>query len=198
MTQPISRYWWALVLRGFAAIIFGVLAFTWPGITLQVLVLFFGAYALVDGILSVAAAIRGRGHTENWWLFLLQGLLGIGLGVLTWLAPGATTVAILLYIAAWALVTGVLEIVAAIRLRHEIEGEFWLGLGGLLSIAFGLLVFAFPLAGALGLIWLIGSYAIAFGLCLIALGIRIRRGKTRSGAGGITGMMGRGTGTVPV
>ena len=192
-TQLISRYWWALVLRGFAAIIFGVLAFTWPGITLQVLVLFFGAYALVDGILSVAAAIQSRGHTDNWWLFLLQGLLGIGLGVLTWLAPGATAVAILLYMAAWALVTGVLEIVAAIRLRREIEGEFWLGLGGLLSIVFGLLVFAFPLAGALSLIWLIGSYAIVFGISLIALGFRVRRGKTGVGAGRMAGM----SGTVP-
>lgn len=192
--KPISRYWWALVLRGVAAIAFGVLAFTWPGITLQVLVLFFGAYALLDGILSVAAALRGRGQTENWGLFLLQGLLGIGLGVLTWLAPGATAVAILLYMAAWALVTGVLEIVAAIRLRREIEGEFWLALGGLLSITFGMLVLAFPLAGALGLIWLIGGYAIAFGISLIALGVRVRRG--RSGAGGMTGMMG--PGTVPV
>lgn len=198
ISQPISRYWWALVLRGFAAIAFGVLAFTWPGITLQILVLFFGAYALVDGILSVAAAVRGRGHTDNWGLFLLQGILGIGLGILTWLAPGATAVAILLYIAAWALVTGVLEIVAAIRLRREIEGEVWLALGGMLSIAFGMLLLAFPLAGALGLIWLIASYAIAFGVCLVALGLRVRRGKTRSGAGGMSNMMGTGTGTVPV
>ncbi len=192
-----SRYWWAMVLRGFAAIIFGILAFSWPGITLQVLVLFFGAYALVDGILSVAAAIRGRGHTDNWGLFLLQGVLSIGLGILTWLAPSAMAVAILLYMAAWALVTGVLEIVAAIRLRHEIKGEFWLALGGLLSITFGLLVFAFPLAGALGMIWLIGGYALAFGLCLIALGIRLRRSRTRH-AGNMNTMAGTGTGTVPV
>lgn len=196
IVQPISRYWWALVLRGCAAIAFGVIAFAWPGITLQVLVLFFGAYALIDGILSVAAAVRAHGHSENWGLFLLQGLLGIGLGVLTWLAPGATAVAILLYMAAWALVTGVLEIVAAVRLRREIEGEVWLALGGLLSIAFGMLVLAFPLAGALGLIWLIGSYAVAFGICLVALGFRVRRGKHRSGAGGMTGMMG--PRTVPV
>lgn len=196
--QPISRYWWALVLRGFAAIAFGILAFTWPGITLQVLVLFFGAYALLDGVLSLAAALRARGHSENWGLFLLQGLLGIGLGVLTWLAPGATAVAILLYMAAWALVTGVLEIVAAIRLRRELAGEFWLALAGMLSITFGMLVLAFPLAGALGLIWLIGGYAIAFGVALVALGIRVRRGKT--GAGGMTGVTGpgTGTGTVPV
>ena len=197
MNKPLFRYWWAPVLRGFAAITFGLLALAWPGITLQLLVLFFGAYALVDGVLSVAAAFRGRGQTDNWALFLLQGLLGIGLGVLTWLAPGATAVAILLYMAAWALVTGVLEIVAAIRLRREIEGEFWLALGGLLSIAFGLLILAFPLAGALGLIWLIASYAIAFGACLIALGFRVRRGKLRFGPGGMSGMMGTGTGTVP-
>jgi len=196
MMQPISRYWWALVLRGIAALTFGVLAFAWPGISLQALVLLFGAYALVDGILSVAAAIRGRGVTENWGLFLLQGLLGIGLGVLTWLAPGATAVAILLYIAAWALVTGVLEIVAAIHLRREIEGEFWLGLSGLLSIAFGMLVLAFPTAGALGLIWLIGSYAIVFGVSLIALGFRVRRGKAHGAS--MSGMMGPGAGPLPV
>ena len=197
MLQPISRYWWALVLRGITAIAFGVLAFAWPGITLQVLVLYFGAYALIDGILSLAAALRGHGHTENWGLFLLQGLLGIGLGVLTWLAPEATAVAILLYIAAWALVTGVLEIVAAIRLRREIEGEFWLALGGLLSITFGMLVLVFPLAGALGMIWLIGGYAIAFGISLVALGLRVRRGKTGA-SGGMSGMSGPGTGTVPL
>lgn len=197
MRQPISRYWWALVLRGITAIAFGVLAFAWPGITLQVLVLFFGAYALIDGILSLAAALRGRGHTENWGLFLLQGLLGVGLGVLTWLAPEATAVAILLYIAAWALVTGVLEIVAAIRLRREIEGEFWLALGGLLSIIFAMLVLAFPLAGALGLIWLIGGYAIAFGILLVALGLRVRRGKTGA-SGGRSARLGPGTKTVPL
>lgn len=196
MMQPISRYWWALVLRGIAALTFGVLAFAWPGISLQALVLLFGAYALVDGILSVAAAIRGRGVTENWGLFLLQGLLGIGLGVLTWLAPGATAVAILLYIAAWALVTGVLEIVAAIHLRREIEGEFWLGLSGLLSISFGMLVLAFPTAGALGLIWLIGSYAIIFGVSLIALGLRVRRGRAHGAS--MSGMMGPGAGPLPV
>jgi len=128
--QPISRYWWALVLRGITAIAFGVLAFAWPGVTLQVLVLFFGAYALI-------------------------------------------------------------------RLRREIDGEFWLALGGLISITFGMLVLVFPLAGALGMIWLIGGYAIAFGVFLVALGLRVRRGKTGS-SGGMSGMMGPGTGTVPI
>lgn len=174
MLQMMSRYWWALVIRGLAAISFGVLAYVLPGITLQILVLIFGAYALLDGVFTAAAAIAGRRHSEHWGVMLLQGLLGVALGVLTWIAPGATAVAILLYIAAWALVTGVLEIVAAIRLRREIRGELWLALGGVLSIGLGLLLLAFPLSGVLGLLWLLAVYAIAFGISLVVLGISLR------------------------
>src|SRR5689334_14735051 len=123
MLDLMSRYWWALVLRGVAAIMFGVLALAWPGLTLQVLVALFGAYALVDGVFAVVAAIGGRQHTDQWFLLLLEGLLGIVVGVVTWAAPGITATALVLYIALWSVVTGVLEIVAAIRLRKEVRGE---------------------------------------------------------------------------
>jgi uncharacterized membrane protein HdeD (DUF308 family) len=186
MLEMMARYWWVLLLRGLAAITLGVLAFVWPGITLQVLVLFFGAYALVDGLFMLVAAIGGRRHSEHWGLLLLQGLLGIAIGVLTAIAPAVTAFALVLYIAAWALATGVMEIVAAIRLRREIEGELWLALGGVLSIGFGLLVLAFPLAGALSLIWAFGAYAVAFGISLVILGLRLR-GKSSVDLGGFAG-----------
>lgn len=173
MLDLMSRYWWALVLRGLAAIMFGVLALVWPGLTLQVLVLLFGAYALVNGVFAVIAAIGGRQHSDQWALLLVEGVLGIAIGTMTWIAPGATAAALLLYIAVWSLFTGVLQIGAAVRLRKEIRGELWLGLAGALSIAFGMMVLAFPVAGALSVVWLIGAYAIAFGIAMTALGFRV-------------------------
>ncbi|MEW6269011.1 MAG: HdeD family acid-resistance protein [Thermodesulfobacteriota bacterium] len=174
MVEMLARYWWALVLRGVAGIVFGVLAFLWPGITLEVLILFFGAYMLVDGVFTVISAIGGRAHTPHWGWLLLEGLLGIAIGIFTFVAPVVTAFALLMYIAAWALVTGVIEIIAAIRLRREIEGELWLGLSGVLSIGFGILLVIFPLAGALSIVWLLGIYAIAFGIVLVILGFRVR------------------------
>lgn len=173
MLELLSRYWWALVVRGVAAILFGILAFVWPGVTIEILILFFGAYMLVDGVFALIAAIGGRA-TRHWGLLLLEGILGIAIGIITFVAPGITAVALLLYIAAWALVTGVIEIVAAIRLRREIEGELWLGLAGLLSIGFGILLLVFPLAGAVGIVWVLACYAIAFGAVLVLLGFRVR------------------------
>jgi len=174
MLEMMAKYWWVLVLRGVSAIVFGVLAFLWPGVTIEVLILFFGVYMLVDGVFTVVAAVGGRAHTEHWVLLLCEGLLGIGVGIVTWIAPVVAGIALLMYVAAWALVTGVLEIVAAIRLRREIAGEFWLALSGVLSIGFGVLLVAFPLAGALTLVWVLGGYAVAFGIVLIVLGFRVR------------------------
>lgn len=174
MLELLARHWWLLVLRGVCAIAFGILAFTWPGVTVQVVLIFFGAYMLVDGVFTVIAAVRGREHSEHWLLLLFEGLLGIAVGILTWIAPLVTGIALLLFIAAWAIVTGALEIAAAIRLRREIQGEFWLGLAGVLSVGFGILLFAFPLAGALALVWMMAAYAVAFGLVLVLLGFRVR------------------------
>jgi uncharacterized membrane protein HdeD (DUF308 family) len=169
----ISRYWWVFVLRGLAAIAFGVMAFAWPGITLAALVLFFGAYALVDGAFLIGGAIANWSLLEHRWLTLLQGVLGVFIGLLTFHAPAITALGLLIYIAAWSLVTGVLEIVAAIELRKEIEGEWWLLLSGFASILFAMLLMFFPAAGALGLLWVIGSYAVIFGILLTGLGFKL-------------------------
>jgi uncharacterized membrane protein HdeD (DUF308 family) len=163
-----------LVLRGVAAIIFGVLTWVLPGISLVSLVLLFGAYATVDGILNIWVAFAGPREEESWWVLLLWGLVGIGVGILTFTHPDLTALALLFYIAAWAIATGVLEIVAAIRLRKVIEGEWWLILAGLASVVFGVLLMARPGVGALAVLWLIASYAIVFGVFLLLLAFKVR------------------------
>src|SRR5512139_1514969 len=174
MRELLAEFWWVLVLRGVVAIAFGVLAFLWPGITIEVLLAFFGAYMLVDGVFDVVAAVRGRRHGQHWILLLIEGLLGIGVGIVTWIAPLVTGLVLLLYIGIWAVLTGVIEVVQAVRLRREIEGEFWLALAGVLSVGFGILLLAFPLAGAFALVLVLASYAVAFGLVLVVLGFRVR------------------------
>ena len=160
-------------MRGIVAVLFGLLAITRPGITLAVLVLLFGIYAVVDGCLALFAAIGGWSHREDRWLLLLEGFIGIGAGILTLRAPGITAVALLFFIAAWALATGVLRIVAAIRLRKEITGEFWLALSGIASVVFAFLVMMNPAAGALAIAWLIGWYALFLGAMLVMLSIKL-------------------------
>ena len=161
-------------MRGLAALTFGILAWVLPGISLASLVLLFGAYSMADGILCLWTAFAGPKNHESWWLLLLIGLVGIGVGILTFAAPGVTALGLLIYVAAWAIATGVLAIVAAIRLRREIEGEWVLVLGGLASVVFGVLIMANPGAGALALLWLIGSYAIVFGVLLLVLAFKAR------------------------
>jgi uncharacterized membrane protein HdeD (DUF308 family) len=170
----VAQYWWTLVLRGAVAILFGIMAFLWPGVTLSALVLLFGAYALVDGIAAVIMGIREYGNRERWWATLLSGIVSVAAGIITFVMPGITALALLTLIAFWAIVRGVFEIVAAIRLRHEIEGELLLGLGGALSIAFGVLMLMFPGAGALAVIWWIAAFAIVSGVLLLMLGFRLR------------------------
>jgi len=158
-----------------AAILLGILAFAWPGITLFVLVLFFGAYMLVDGIFAIVAAVRAAGEEDRWWLLLIEGILGVLAGLVAFFWPGLTALALLYFIAAWAIVTGIMEIVAAIRLRQEIEGEWALGLSGLLSVIFGILLVVLPApAGLLSLVWLVGAYAVATGVLLLILAFRVR------------------------
>lgn len=171
----LSRYWWVLVVRGAMAILLGVFAFIRPVQTVASLVLAFGAVALIDGTFASAAAIAGRKLTPDWWVVLLQGLLGIGIGVLTLFNPAITAVAILIYIAAWAIGLGVLQVVAAVRLRHDITGEWWLALGGITGVAFGILLMLRPAQGALAVLWLIGSYALVWGVMLMVGGFDVRR-----------------------
>ena len=162
------------MLRGLVALLFGVLTFVWPGISLTALVFLFGAYAFVDGLFAVAAALRSPEGYKHWWALLVEGVFGVIAGVLAFAWPGITALVLLYLIAAWAVVTGVFEIAAAIRLRKYITGEWLLALGGALSVLFGVLLAAWPAAGALAVLWLIGAYAVLFGVLLIALGLKLR------------------------
>jgi uncharacterized membrane protein HdeD (DUF308 family) len=176
--QPVlpvlSRNWWALALRGLLAVLFGLAAFFLPGITLTALILLFGAFALVDGVFAIVAAVRAEEHGARWWLLLAEGVFGVLIGILTFIWPGLTALVLLYFVAAWAIVTGVFEIAGAIRLRQEIEGEWALILGGVLSVIFGVLLAVLPGVGILALVWLIGAYAVVFGVLLIILAFRVR------------------------
>ena len=138
------------------------------------MIILFGAYAFVDGVFAVIHAIGGDDESESVWLLLLEGLLGIGVGLITFFEPGLTAIALLFYIAAWNLATGVLEIAAAVRLRKQVTGEFWLLIGGLFSILFAIILMVRPGAGALALVWVIGIYAMVFDILLLALSFRLR------------------------
>src|SRR5437868_11742876 len=162
-----NRTWWLLVLRGIFALLFGILAFVWPGITLASLVLLFGAYALVNGILALIMAIRAPKGSPGVAGTLILGLLSIVVGVLTAFYPGITALSLVILIGAWAIVTGALEIAAGTRLRRFMSGSWVLVLSGALSILFGALLLVMPSAGALSLVWLIGAYAILFGILLL-------------------------------
>jgi uncharacterized membrane protein HdeD (DUF308 family) len=170
-----SKSWGLILLRGIIAILFGILALTRPAMTLAVLVVLFGVYAIIDGIFSLIAAFSGWGHREDRWLLLLEGLIGLGVGIITLQAPGITAIALVFFIAVWALATGILRIVAAIRLRKEIKGEFWMVFSGLAGVLFAILVMERPAAGAITLVWLIGWYAILMGVMLTFLGFEMRR-----------------------
>ena len=174
MWSDLGRNWGWIVVRGIAAVIFGVLALVLPGVTLAALVLLWGAYALADGIIALIAAFRIRDRGKPFWALLVVGILGIAAGILTFIWPGMTAIVLLAFIAAWSLVMGIFQIIAAVRLRKSIENEWLLGLSGLLSIIFGVLMLINPGAGALAVIWVIGAYAIVFGVLLIALGLKLR------------------------
>jgi uncharacterized membrane protein HdeD (DUF308 family) len=174
MLNVLTRNWWAMALRGLVAIIFGILAFIWPGITLLVLTFLFGAYALVDGVFAIIAALQRAGREERWWMLLVEGIVGIAAGTIAFLWPGLTALGLVFVIAAWAIATGALEIVMAIRLRREIEGEWLMVLLGTLSIFFGLLIVIYPMIGALSLVWAVGAFAIAFGVIMLMLAFQLR------------------------
>jgi len=173
-TIGLARWWWTFVVRGLLAIAFGVLAFLAPGWGIAVLVGLFAAWALIDGIGGLIAGMRTRGIDRSWWLEVLEGLVSIAAGMVALAFPGYAAEALVYIIAAWAIVTGAIQIWTAIRLRRAITGEVWLGLAGAASILFGLILFLFPGAGALSLVWLIGSGAVVFGVFLILLGWRLR------------------------
>jgi uncharacterized membrane protein HdeD (DUF308 family) len=178
LLRALAENWWLLLLRGMGAIAFGVLAFIWPDLTLLTLTLLWGAYAIADGVFVLGAAVSGKGGeiAPRWWLALI-GIAGILAGLLTFVWPGITAQVLLVFIASWAIVTGVLQIWGAIQLRKEIEVEWMLALSGLLSIALGVALMARPGAGALAVVWLIGSFAILVGCIYISLALWLNRHK---------------------
>jgi uncharacterized membrane protein HdeD (DUF308 family) len=176
LLHGLAKHWWLLLLRGICAIVFGVLTFVWPGVTLLTLVLLYGAFALV-GLLALAEAVMGGAPAPRWWLALV-GLLGIAVGILTFAWPGITALVLLLFIAGWAIATGILQIVGAIRLRKEIDNEWLLIASGVLSVIFGLILVVQPGTGALALLYVIGIYAIIYGILEVWLSLRLRRHAT--------------------
>jgi uncharacterized membrane protein HdeD (DUF308 family) len=174
MFNLMTQNWWAIALRGLVAVLFGIAAFVWPVITLWVLVALFGAYALVDGIFAVIEAFRRDGARERWWALLIEGAVGIVIGLVTFSWPGLTAMGLLYLIAFWAIVTGVFEIITAVRLRHEISGEWMMAVIGILSIVLGFLLVAFPLAGAISVVFMIGAFVFAMGALMIALAFKLR------------------------
>jgi uncharacterized membrane protein HdeD (DUF308 family) len=174
MLRVLTRYWWLVALRGVFAVIFGILALVWPVLTLSALILLFAVYALVDGISTIITGISDRHGNSRWWVLLFEGLFGIAAGIMAFTWPNVTALLLVYFIAVWALFTGVFEIIAAIRLRQELKSEWVLGLTGVLSIVFSLILMINPGPGAVALIWVIGSYAILFGGLLLYLSFKLR------------------------
>jgi uncharacterized membrane protein HdeD (DUF308 family) len=182
MKHLLASTWDMFLVRGILAILFGIATLLMPGITLIVLVVLFGAYALVDGVILSILAFKNRKNDSNWWLMLLTGLVSIAAGVVTFVWPGITTVSLFYVIVAWAIVTGISEVIYAIQFRKEIEGEWLLVLDGILSVGFGILLIAQPIPGALAVLWLIGVYAIAYGVMLAVLAFRLRNLEVKDNA----------------
>lgn len=179
LSLMLQRGWWVLLLRGLLAIAFGVLTWFYPVASATALVLVFGAYAFVDGLLGLYAAINNRDNSRHWWVLLLWGLAGVAVGGITVIKPAVTAFILTLYIGAWALMTGVMEIISAIRLRKEIEGEWLLGLSGLVSVLFGCLVLILPGVGMMALLWLLAIYAVIFGALLVVLAFKVHKQEPR-------------------
>lgn len=170
----LAHNWWMVLLRGVIAVLFGLLCFAYPGITLIVMTIMFGAYALLDGVLAFASAISTARGQPRWWSTLLEGIVGIiaGLFILIW--PGITVFGLLYLIGAWAVITGIFEITAAVRLRQHFTNEWLLIMSGAASVIFGLLILVVHRAGALAVVWWIGTYAVTFGMSYVALALRLR------------------------
>jgi uncharacterized membrane protein HdeD (DUF308 family) len=178
MCAVLAENWWAMALRGVFGILFGLIALFAPGPTILSLVLLFSAYMLVDGVFGIISAVRAAGRHERWGLLLLEGLVNIAAGVVAFLLPGLTVIVFVLLMAAWALVSGGLMLGAAFKLTQQ-HGRWWLALGGVVSMIYGVLLAIAPLIGALVLTWWLGAYALAFGVILLVLAFRLRGQKNQ-------------------
>ncbi|WP_206614389.1 HdeD family acid-resistance protein [Chitinophaga barathri] len=175
MIHELAKYWWLVVLRGVLAVLFALVAFIWPAITLAILVVFLGAYLLVDGIFALIHGFTVMKTDRSWWGFVLVGLAGIAAGLIALFMPGITALFLVTLVALWSVVTGILEIVIAIRLRKEITGEWMLIVAGIFSVIFGILLFMQPIAGVVVISWWLGIYALFLGIFLISVGFRLKK-----------------------
>lgn len=184
MLDLLARNWWLFAIRGLAAIAFGILAFIWPLSTAVVLALLFGAYALVDGISLLASLVRGDAEARRHaWAVGIMGVIGIVAAIVAFVLPGLTAISLAYLVAIWAIALGVFQVVAAFRLRREIEGELWMAIGGILAIAFGAYIAILPGAGLISLVWLVGFWAVVFGISSLVLAWRLRGLSTRTAVG---------------
>lgn len=174
MGTLMARNWWTIALRGLIAVLFGIAVFAWPGISLVVLVNLFGLFALIGGFLFFIAGIKQRRTDEPWWLLLIEGILSIALGIMVFIWPGISGLFLVYFIAAWAIMSGIFELVSAIQLRRQIYNEWLLAAAGIVSLLFGLFIVIWPVAGALAILWVIGAYALIFGVIMLTLAFRLR------------------------
>lgn len=177
LIRQLGDAWGWILLRGVASITFGAMAFLWPGLTIVVLVIMWGAWAFVDGVTSLVTAWKARDGGKPIWPLVLIGVLGIGAGLITFFAPGVAAVTLLVFIAAWAIVTGVLEIIHAIRVRKSISNEWMLILSGVLSVVVGIYMLSSPAGGALAIVWVIAAWSILFGVLLCSAAFRLRNAR---------------------
>ncbi len=176
LLRAMAEHWWLMLLRGIAAIAFGLLSLFWPGISALTLVLLWGIYTFADGIFALASAVMGKdgGATGTRWWLALTGVLGILAGLIAFFSPAVAGTVLLIFIAVWAIAIGAMAIIGAIRLRAEIEGEWLLILGGALAVAFGAIMLFQPAAGALAVVWMIATFAIIFGIDLVLLSFKLK------------------------
>ncbi|MGD0050196.1 MAG: HdeD family acid-resistance protein [Vulcanimicrobiaceae bacterium] len=174
MIEALTRRWWLFLIRGLAAVVFGILALIWPGIALGALTIVFGAYAFVDGVFAFAAAVSGTAGSR-WWVFMIEGIVGLIVAFFVLTEPVLSAISLVYVVAIWAIVTGAVEIVAGVQLRDMISNEWLYVLAGIVSIAFGILVLRDPSSGALAVVWLIAYYAILFGILQLAFSYRLNR-----------------------
>lgn len=181
MKRLLANNWDMVLVQGILAVLFGIATLALPGITLIALVALFGGYALIDGVISIVIAIKDRKENDKWWL-LLSGLVSVAAGVVTFAWPGITAISLFYVIVGWAIASGVVEVILAIQLRKEIEGEWLLVLDGILSVAFGILLATQPAISLLAVLWMIGAYGIAGGVTLIVLAFRLRNFEVKDDA----------------
>ncbi|MBI5582192.1 MAG: DUF308 domain-containing protein [Deltaproteobacteria bacterium] len=180
MFYALAPYWWAFVGRGVFAIVYIIIAIAWPGITVANLILLFGAYVFIDGLILTFKAIRNWQAKEDRWLLLLEGLLGTGIGLLTFIGARITIRILFSYIMAWSLATGILKIVEAIRLRKELADEWWMLMSGFVSMLLAFLLMFFFDVGTVGLAYMVVIYAIVYGIFMATLGFKLRKARNRN------------------